>query len=158
MAIEHLSQNLFDNIKVNDLIKEIYNNRNDKNDQIAGIVDKLIPSINDQSAFILGPVVSNCINAAIKNDEQLIKLLSVVQKIIGSTEQVSQNVNSASTNEIQELIDNAVKSLEEYKNDNDINIDELQTESTNALLSIKRNEYIEHANDDDKITEFTTSN
>lgn len=139
MPSEHLSQHLFDNITVSDLIKDVYVNRNKKNDQIEEILSTLSPLIDGNTAFILGPVVNSCIASSIKNDEQLVKLLTVVQKIIGGAGETGESsISSLSNSEISELVDNAMKTLNNCNTEiNDLDIDSITKDAETAILSIQ---------------------
>jgi len=65
------------------LCKDIVNNQNLKRDQLDFTINecrKLVKDVND--IVVVMPIIRDCFDVAVKNDEQLIKLASVIQKII----------------------------------------------------------------------------
>ncbi len=74
---------LYDGKSYNDLLKDIVVNANNKRDQIDIVISELrekIQTIND--AIVLAPIIQSYLDIAIKNDDALVKLASVVQKLI----------------------------------------------------------------------------
>jgi len=144
MSTEHLQQNLFDDIRVTDLIKEIYTNRKEKNERITEILDELQPSINSNTALIVGSTINSCIDASIKNDEILVKLLTVIQKILTTNEKLNDGTLSVQGNdsEMKELIANAINTLKEVKVE-EIDMNKLEDEINIMQKNLKEHEYIE---------------
>lgn len=77
---------LFEGKSYNDLLKDIVTNTENKRDQIDIIITDLrsqIKTIND--AIVLAPIIQSYIDISVKNDEQLVKLAAIVQRIISVT-------------------------------------------------------------------------
>jgi membrane-bound lytic murein transglycosylase MltF len=69
-----------------DLLKDIVVNTENKRDQIDIIIAELrdqIKTIND--AIVLAPIIQGYLDTAVKNDDALIKLAGIVQKLIAAT-------------------------------------------------------------------------
>jgi len=65
------------------LCKEIVVNQNEKKDQLDVLVSELralIKTVND--AMVIVPLIRDYIDVGVKNDEQLVKLAAVIQRII----------------------------------------------------------------------------
>jgi len=65
------------------LCKEIVVNQNEKKDQIDILISELRPlikSVND--AMVIVPLIRDYLDTGIKNDEQLVKLAAVIQRIL----------------------------------------------------------------------------
>lgn len=76
-----LDQIVFKNKKFSDLLEEIYINQNKKAKQITTLINELKPLISDVGdATLLIPLLKDYLDVGVKNDEQLIKLASIVQK------------------------------------------------------------------------------
>lgn len=77
---------LFEGKNYNDLLKDIVVNSENKRDQIDIIISDLrdkIVTIND--ALILAPIIQSYLDIGIKNDESLVKLAAIVQRLVTAT-------------------------------------------------------------------------
>lgn len=96
---------LFQGKKLSDLFEEIYNNSVTKKNQIKGLVEQLYPLIEGiGDATLLVPLIKEYMEIGVKNDEQLIKLAQIVQRL-GS--------NKASAASADDLWSSLAASLEE---------------------------------------------
>lgn|SRR5574344_426691 len=80
--------NQFDTIEVfegknlSDLFKDIYDNQLKKKEQIKELTNSLVPLIEGiGDATLLVPLIAEYMELGIKNDEQLVKLAQIVQRI-----------------------------------------------------------------------------
>jgi hypothetical protein len=81
----HLDKNIFGKKKLSDLFQEIYNNQKKKETQIAALINELKPLINDiGDATLVVPLIKEYMDLAIKNDEALIKMATIVQRSLSS--------------------------------------------------------------------------
>ncbi len=74
---------IFDGKTFQDLTKDIYDNSKNKKLQLDLLIQEIhgfITSIDD--AILIGPIVKEVYEAAIKNDEHLVKLASVLQRLM----------------------------------------------------------------------------
>ena len=77
----NFDQVMWGNKKFSDLLKDIYTNSKDKEKQIKELIETLKPLVKDsQSALMIVPLIAEHLNISVKNDEQLIKLASIVQR------------------------------------------------------------------------------
>ena len=76
---------IFDDISFSDIAKEIYTKKKEKDDQIQILIQELKPLIkNISDAAMLVPLIKEYMEIAVKNDEILVKLSSIIQKLIVS--------------------------------------------------------------------------
>ncbi len=76
---------LFGNKKFSDLLKEIHVNQKDKEKQLRSLIEGLKPLINSPGeATMIVPLIKEYMELAIKNDDLLIKMASVVQRALNS--------------------------------------------------------------------------
>lgn len=76
------SVELFEGKTLSDLFKEIYDNSASKRNQIKELVASLAPLINGiGDATLLVPLIKEYLDIGVKNDEQLIKLAQIVQRL-----------------------------------------------------------------------------
>ena len=65
------------------LLEEIYNNQKKKDTQIKGLIQELKPMIKDiGDATLLIPLLKEYLEIGVKNDEQLIKMATIIQRVI----------------------------------------------------------------------------
>ena len=120
---------IFGSKKFSDLLKDIYDNQKKKDRQINLLIADLKPlitGIND--AAILVPVIKDYMEVSVKNDEHLVKLASVVQRMINNK---SEDGNSFLTDEEKDALLKEIKTISDSQEE--LKIDE--PESTKNLVS-----------------------
>ena len=96
---------LFDDKSSSDVFKEIYNNSKKKDKQINSLIAELKPLIqNIGDAPVVVPLIKEYLEVSVKNDDQLAKLLAVVQRLIGNNAQ-GDNDFGISEEEKKQLLD-----------------------------------------------------
>ena len=74
---------IFDDISFSDIAKEIYTKKKEKDRQIQVLIEELKPYVkNISDAAMLVPLIKEYMEIAVKNDEILVKLSSIIQKLI----------------------------------------------------------------------------
>ena len=102
--------NIFGDKKFSDLSQEIYENTKLKKTQIDLLIQEVhgyIQGIEDIA--IVGPVLKELFDVAVKNDDNLLKLATVIQRIMNKQLDLTEDTSLLSDEEKQELMD----SLEE---------------------------------------------
>jgi hypothetical protein len=83
--MSNLESNIFGKKKFSDLLKEIYDNQKKKEVQITALIGELKPLINDiGDATLIVPLIKEYMELGIKNDEQLVKMATIVQRALAS--------------------------------------------------------------------------
>jgi len=83
--MSNLESNVFGKKKFSDILKEIYDNQKKKETQISALIGELKPLINDiGDATLIVPLIKEYMELGIKNDEQLIKMATIVQRALSS--------------------------------------------------------------------------
>ena len=78
-----LDERIFGKKKFSDILEEIYNNQKKKESQISALISELKPLINDiGDATLVVPLIKEYMEIGIKNDEQLIKMATIVQRAL----------------------------------------------------------------------------
>lgn len=78
-----LDKVIFKDKKFSDLLEEIYNNQKKKEKQISGLIAELSPLVQDTGdATIIVPIIKEYLEVGVRNDEQLIKVATIVQRIL----------------------------------------------------------------------------
>ncbi|HMS90716.1 MAG TPA: hypothetical protein PKC87_00635 [Candidatus Absconditabacterales bacterium] len=82
MALETV---IFGKKTVSDLFKEIYDNSRNKEKQINALIGELKPLIeNIGDAQLVVPMIKEYLDVGVKNDEHLIKLAAIIQRMDGN--------------------------------------------------------------------------
>lgn len=116
--MENLDKIIFGKKKFSDLLGEIYDNQKKKENQISALINELKPLIeNIGDATLVVPLIKEYLEIGVKNDEQLIKLATIIQRI----QQTSASGDSSSPyiisdEEKQQLLDNIDKLKKENGN------------------------------------------
>ena len=115
--------NIFGDKKFSDLSKEIYENSKLKKTQIDLLIQEVhgyIQGIEDIA--IVGPVLKELFDVAVKNDDNLLKLATVIQRIMNKQIDVMDDASLLTDEEKKELMD----TLEEAAADLQDKSDEIQ--------------------------------
>lgn len=103
-----LNKIIFKGKNFSDLLKDIYENHKNKDRQIVALINELRPLVtNIGDATLLVPLIKEYLDVGTKNDDQLIKLAQIIQKVSES----EKGTDSLSETEKEEL-------LKHLKNDN----------------------------------------
>ena len=114
---------IFDDKNFSDLSKEIYENSKLKKTQIDLLIQEVhgyIQGIEDIA--IVGPVLKELFDVAVKNDDNLLKLATVIQRIMNKQIDFIDDTSMLTDEEKQELMD----TLEETAADLQDKSDEIQ--------------------------------
>ncbi len=117
---------IFGSKKFSDLLKDIYENQKKKDRQINLLIADLKPlitGIND--AAILVPVIKDYMEVSVKNDEHLVKLAAVIQRMVSKT---TEEGSSFLTDEEKDALLKEIKSIGE--SNEATNSDELSKDNT----------------------------
>ena len=86
--MDSLNQILFDNKSFSDLLKEIHGNQKKKAKQLASLISELRPLVQSLGdATVIVPLIKEYMEISVKNDDQLIKMAAIVQRLSTSTVQ-----------------------------------------------------------------------
>ena len=80
--MDSLKQVIFDDKTFSDLLKEIHVNQKKKGKQIGQLISELRPLIqNLGDATVVVPLIKEYMEISVKNDDQLIKMAAIVQRL-----------------------------------------------------------------------------
>jgi len=86
--MDSLNQILFDDKSFGDLLKEIHGNQKKKATQLASLIAELRPLVQSLGdATVVVPLIKEYMEISVKNDDQLIKMAAIVQRLSTSTSQ-----------------------------------------------------------------------
>jgi len=112
---------IFEGKTFQELTKDIYENTNKKKLQIDLLISEIhgfITTIDD--VVIIAPIIKEYMEVAIKNDEHLVKLAGVLQRIISkSTGGIDDESMLLSESEKEELMNTLQDSVQDLQNESD---------------------------------------
>ena len=115
------SNEIFEGKTFQDLTKDIYENTNKKKLQIDLLISEIhgfITTIDD--VVIIAPIIKEYMEVSIKNDEHLVKLAGVLQRIISkSTSGIDDESMLLSDSEKEELMSTLQDSVQDLQNESD---------------------------------------
>jgi len=77
---------IFGKKKFADLLEEIYNNQKRREAQVTALISELKPMVTDiGDATLIVPIIANYLEIAVKNDDSLIKMATLIQRALNST-------------------------------------------------------------------------
>ena len=119
---------IFDDKNFSDLSKEIYENSKLKKTQIDLLIQEVhgyIQGIEDIA--IVGPVLKELFDVAVKNDDNLLKLATVIQRIMNKRADDDSDISLLSDAEKEELMNTLEDTAAELqKKSDDIDMDKIR--------------------------------
>ena len=118
---------IFEGKTFEDLTRDIYDNQKNKKLQLDLLIQEIhgmIQTLDD--AVLIAPLVKELFEVAIKNDEHLVKLASVYQRILAKSTNTNEDSMLLSDSEKEDLI----SALQEDVNDIQKKSDEIQSLAT----------------------------
>lgn len=107
-----LDKLVFKGKKFADLLEEIYDNQKKKEKQISGLIGELRPLIQDTGdATLIVPLIKEYLEIGVKNDEQLIKVAQIVQRVFQARENTANpfEISEEEKEQLMKEIDTLVK-------------------------------------------------
>ena len=84
--MEGLESNIFGDKKFKDILEEIYINQKKKDKQISTLINELKPMVTDiGDATLIVPLIKEYLEIGVKNDEQLIKMATIIQRCVSNS-------------------------------------------------------------------------
>jgi len=113
--MDPLNQLIFDDTSFSDLLKEIHGNQKKKAKQLASLIAELRPLVQSLGdATVVVPLIKEYMEISVKNDDQLIKMAAIVQRL--STSSTSGGDGGLLTEDemaqLQELTEEIAKTVE----------------------------------------------
>ena len=116
--MDSLNQILFDDKSFSDLLKEIHGNQKKKAKQLASLISELRPLVQSLGdATVIVPLIKEYMEISVKNDDQLIKMAAIVQRLSTSTTQNGDGglLTDEEMDQLMEVAEEIAKTVEEPK-------------------------------------------
>jgi len=126
---------LFDGKNLSSLFKDIYENQQNKKKNISEMIEslrKLIKNVGE--ATVLAPIIRDLIDTSVKNDDHLIKLATIAQRLaaaeakgIGEDGWLSEHEKSQLLTELEDTVNELDKKNEEKLVDIQIELEDIKS-------------------------------
>jgi len=113
--MDSLNQILFDDKSFSDLLKEIHGNQKKKAKQLASLIAELRPLVQSLGdATVVVPLIKEYMEISVKNDDQLIKMAAIVQRLSTSSSSGGDGglLTEDEMAQLQELTEEIAKTVE----------------------------------------------
>tara|TARA_X000001382_G_scaffold84327_1_gene59697 strand:+ start:242 stop:634 length:393 start_codon:yes stop_codon:yes gene_type:complete len=114
---------IFKGKSLSDLFSEIYDNSRKKDKQISTLISELKPLIEDVGdATLVVPMIKEYLEIGVKNDEQLVKIATIVQRLETSIQKSSgdgdwfDSIDLQGLIEAEDTIEEKIEAVEEELN------------------------------------------
>ena len=88
----------------------------------------------------MGPIIRDLIDSAVKNDDSLIKMAAIAQRIIGAAQASDGDTGFLSDDEKEQLLKQLDETISQVADEQDIKVDELTNEVEELKQKVKNNE------------------
>ncbi len=130
---------LFGEKKLSDLFQEIYTNQRTKKQKIGDLIEEFKKSIRHAGDIAeIGPVIKDLVKFSVENDDLLIRLATIAQRIIaaeskGPTDDgfLSEAERAQLLDEVRSVADEMEKNTKEKVDDIEFELQELQNKLEN---------------------------
>lgn len=126
---------LFPGKNLSGLFKDIYDNQQNKKQRISELIaemKKVIRHAGDMA--VIGPIIKDLVDTSVKNDDSLIKMAAIAQRIIGAQHKAEGDSGFLSDEEKEQLLSQLEETAKEVVDEQDHKVDEL----TNEIEELKQ--------------------
>ena len=116
--MDPLNQIFFDDKSFSDLLKEIHGNQKKKAKQLAQLIAELKPLVQSLGdATVVVPLIKEYMEISVKNDDQLIKMAAIVQRLSTGTSNSGDGglLTEEEMAQLQDLTEEIAKTVEKPK-------------------------------------------
>ena len=132
---------LFPGKDLSGLFKNIYDNQQNKKQRISELIaemKKVIRHAGDMA--VIGPIIKDLVDTSVKNDDSLIKMAAIAQRIIGAQHKAEGDTGFLSDEEKEQLLKQLDETISQVADEQDVKVDELTNEVEELKQKVKLNE------------------
>lgn len=98
---------IFDGKTLSDMFSDVYKNADKKREQINQFVSNMVKLIRTpEDAAVLGPVIKDFLDVNVKNDEHIVRLVQIAQRLVAVSNKSSSNEMLLTDEEKNQLLKN----------------------------------------------------
>ena len=132
---------LFPGKSLGGLFKDIYDNQQHKKQRISELIAEMRKLVrHSQDMMAMGPIIRDLIDSSVRNDDALIKMAAIAQRIIGNNQKSEGDSGFLSNDEKEQLLKELDQTISEVSNEHDIKLDDITNEVEELKLKVGKNE------------------
>lgn len=118
---------VFEGKNLSDMFQDVYKNTENKREQINGFVKNFLKLIRTpEDAAVLGPVVKDFLDVQVKNDEHIVRLVQIAQRLVAVNSK-SEEGGLLTDSEKEQLLKNVKVDFEQVISEQEELEDKLQS-------------------------------
>ena len=129
---------LFPGKNLSGLFEDIYDNQQNKKQRISELISemkKIIRHAGDMA--VIGPIIKDLVDTSVRNDESLIKMAAIAQRMIASKDKVDGDTGFLSDDEKEQLLSELEETAKEVVDEQEQKVDELTNEIEELKQKVK---------------------
>ena len=131
---------LFPGKSLGGLFKDIYDNQQTKKLRISELIAEMRKLVrHSQDMMAMGPIIRDLIDSSVRNDDALIKMAAIAQRIIGNNQKSEGDSGFLSNDEKEQLLRELDKTISEVSNEHDMKLDDITNEVEELKLKVGKN-------------------
>ena len=131
---------LFPGKDLSGLFKDIYDNQQNKKSRISELIAEMKKVIRHSGDMaVIGPIIKDLVDTSVRNDESLIKMAAIAQRMIASKDKVDGDVGFLTDKEKEQLLNQLEDAVNEVSEEQDAKVDELTNEVEELKQKVKQN-------------------
>ena len=120
---------LFPGKNLGGLFKDIYDNQQNKKRRISELIAEMRKLVrHSQDMMAMGPIIRDLIDSSVKNDDALIKMAAIAQRIIGAQQKSEGDTGFLSKEEKEQLLKELDETISEVSSEHDVKLDDITNE------------------------------
>jgi hypothetical protein len=111
---------IFDGKTLSDMFSDVYRNTDKKREQINQFVANMVKLIRTpEDAAVLGPVIKDFLDVNVRNDEHIVRLVQIAQRLVAVNSKTSSNDMILTEEEKNQLLNNIKSDFESVLEEQD---------------------------------------
>tara|TARA_B000000475_G_C15995815_1_gene446861 strand:- start:777 stop:1193 length:417 start_codon:yes stop_codon:yes gene_type:complete len=120
---------LFPGKDLSGLFKDIYDNQQNKKSRISELIAEMKKVIRHSGDMaVIGPIIKDLVDTSVRNDESLIKMAAIAQRMIGAQNKAEGDAGFLTDKEKEQLLSQLEDTIAEVSDEHDTKVDELTNE------------------------------
>ena len=117
---------LFPGKDLSGLFKDIYDNQQNKKSRISELIAEMKKVIRHSGDMaVIGPIIKDLVDTSVRNDESLIKMAAIAQRMIGAQNKAEGDTVFLTDKEKEQLLSQLEDTIAEVSDEHDTKVDEL---------------------------------
>ena len=131
---------LFPGKDLSGLFKDIYDNQQNKKSRISELIAEMKKVIRHSGDMaVIGPIIKDLVDTSVRNDESLIKMAAIAQRMIGAQNKAEGDAGFLTDKEKEQLLSQLEDTIAEVSDEHDTKVDELTNEVEELKQKVNEN-------------------